>query len=419
MQTEITQPAMLTLDIAMLKMLGEYGFKPDMVMGHSLGEYAALIAAGIMPFADALEAAAARGSEMSRVKVDDNGKMAAILAPYEVVIETLAQIDGYVVPANINSSSQSVIGGASKAVEEACVSFEEKGYRAIQIPVSHAFHTEIVAPASAPLRQVLDRLDITEPELPLVANVTGELYPQTVDEIKDILQKQIASPVQWVKGLETLYAEGVRTFVEVGPKRALRGFVRDVFQDNEDVTAIMTNHPKTGELPTFNQALCALYAAGYSGNDNVVVAGANGETAVIQPPPPAPAAKQTDISQTSMETLSQIVAQAVQQAVSQMTPGARSQPAVYDRNATPLGSVVISGTGLGLPGAEKPLMDPDNAMRILRGEQFVDLIPERFRKLMVDKRITRLVKAADGSGSFYTITDPAEVIKLAGRSGTF
>ncbi|MCA9927411.1 MAG: acyltransferase domain-containing protein, partial [Anaerolineales bacterium] len=262
MQTEITQPAMLTMDIAMLKLLDQFGFKPDMVMGHSLGEYAALIAAGIMPFAHALEAAAARGSEMSKVSMDDNGWMAAVLAPYEEIEATLAEIDGYVVSANINSRSQCVIGGASKAVEQAIKIFQDKGFRAMQLPVSHAFHTEIVAPASGPLRQVLDRLDIRQPQLPLVANVTGEMYPTAVNDIKDILQKQIASPVQWVKGLETLYNNGIRTFVEVGPKRALRGFANDVFADHDDVLALMTNHPKTGELPTFNQALCGLYAAG-------------------------------------------------------------------------------------------------------------------------------------------------------------
>ncbi|KAA3659002.1 MAG: acyltransferase domain-containing protein [Chloroflexi bacterium] len=263
MQTEITQPAMLTMDIAMLKLLDQFGFKPDMVMGHSLGEYAALIAAGIMPFAHALEAAAARGGEMSKVSWDDNGWMAAVLAPYEVVIETLNEVDGYVVPANINSRSQCVIGGASKAVEQAIKVFQDKGYRAMQLPVSHAFHTEIVAPASGPLRQVLDRLDIQPPKLPLVANLTGELYPTGVEEIKDVLQLQVASPVEWVKGLETLYANNIRTFVEVGPKRALRGFANDVFSNHNDVLALMTNHPKQGELPTFNQALCGLYAAGY------------------------------------------------------------------------------------------------------------------------------------------------------------
>ncbi|MCB8986893.1 MAG: hypothetical protein H6661_03985 [Ardenticatenaceae bacterium] len=119
---------------------------------------------------------------------------------------------------------------------------------------------------------------------------------------------------------------------------------------------------------------------------------------------------------TQLDALSKLLTQALQQ-----TNQPTNQPTapVYDRNAVPTGSVVISGTGLGLPGAEKPVMDPDNALRILRGEQFVDLIPERFRQKMVDKRITRLVKAADGSGSFVTIDDPSEVIKLAGRPGSF
>ncbi|MCO6450245.1 MAG: beta-ketoacyl synthase, partial [Caldilineales bacterium] len=109
--------------------------------------------------------------------------------------------------------------------------------------------------------------------------------------------------------------------------------------------------------------------------------------------------------------------QALAQAISNLQ--SPMQPKAYDRNDIPLGSVIISGTGLGLPGAEKPVMDPDNALRILRGEQFIDLIPERFRRKMVEKRITRLVKGADGSGSFETITDPDEVIKLAGRPGSF
>ncbi|MCO5184687.1 MAG: SDR family NAD(P)-dependent oxidoreductase [Anaerolineae bacterium] len=425
MQTQITQPAMLTLDTAMYQLLADYGFKPDMVMGHSLGEYGGLIAAGIMPFAEALEAAAARGKEMGDIKVEDNGWMAAIMAPYDVVEATLAEIDGYVIPANINSTSQSVIGGASKAVEEAIALFQKRGYMAIQLPVSHAFHTDIVAPASKPLRKMLNRLHIKPPKLPLVANVTGELYPNDIEEIKDLLEKQIASTVQWVKGLQTLYANGVRTFVEVGPKRALRGFANDVFADNPEVVALMTNHPKWGELATFNQAICGLYAAGYlpedmntteettpsSKREEAMVTrtgnGSNGAAALLD-----------------IEAISRLVAQSIQQnsqPVNQPTYQPVAQPSnrPYDRNDEPQGSIIISGTGLGLPGSEKSVMDPDNALRILQGEQFVDLIPARFRKKMVDKRIVRLVKAEDGSGSFATIDDTDDVIKLAGRPGSF
>jgi len=426
MQTEITQPAMLTMDEAIRRLLADYGFQPDLVMGHSLGEYGALVAAGVLPFAEALEAAAGRGREMSKVKVDDNGWMAAVLAPYEVVKATLEEVDGYVVPANINSNSQAVIGGASKAVEAAIKLFQERGYQAMQLPVSHAFHTRIVAPASAPLRKMLDRMHIAPPRLPLVANVTGDFYPFNENEIKDLLEKQIASPVQWVKGLQTMYNAGVRTFVEVGPKRALRGFVKDVFGDREDVVALLTNHPKGGELQTFNQALCGLFAAGYGAeeaigrqpqatdqgaamNEDIAAttstAARNGQ--------PMNDHTQPGASPQSLEVLAQALAQAIQ------SNGQTDKRRVYDRNETPLGSVVISGTGLGLPGAEKPVMDPDNAMRILRGEQFVDLIPERFRNLIVRKRITRLVKGEDGSGRFETIDNPADVLKLAGRPGYF
>ncbi len=415
MQTAITQPAMLTMDIAILRLLESYGFKPDVVMGHSLGEYAALIAAGIMPFADALEAAAARGSEMSKIEVADNGAMAAVLAPFEVVEETLKSIDGYVVPANINSRSQAVIGGATPAVQKAVEIFIEKGYKALPLPVSHAFHTQIVAPATGPLRQVLDRLRISEPRLPLVANVTGTFYPTTVDAIKDLLQQQIALPVQWVKGMETLFDTGVRMFVEVGPKRALKGFADDIFGSVPEVQSLLTNHPKTGDLATFNQALCGLYAAGY-------FAAASAPQPKIEVNTPKISSNHEQPQPLlNLDAINQAVTQAVEQVLSRIsTNGSTSPaPAVYERNTPPLGSIVITGTGLGLPGAEKPVMDPDNAIRILRGEQFIDLIPERFRKRMLAKRITRLVKAEDGNNRFETITDPAEVIKLAGRPGYF
>ncbi len=430
MKTEVTQPAMLTLDMALFRLLADYGFQPDMVIGHSLGEYAALIAAGIMPFAEALEAAAARGSEMSKVSVDDNGKMAAVLAPFEVVQETLSRVKGYVVPANINSHSQSVIGGAGAAVEEAVRLFEELGYKAMILPVSHAFHTSIVAPASQPLRQVLDRLHIGSPRLPLVANVTGDFYPTDVEAIKDLLQTQVAAPVQWVKGLETLYAAGARMFVEVGPKRALHGFANDVFKGRDDVQALLTNHPKSGELASFNQALCGLYAAGYGvAVEPETIPERSGEHKKTDDRPAAEVAAGTRRSEMttnrvgelpfSIEELGQAFGRALQQAGGQFAPASSTATAAYDRNATPLGSVVISGAGLGLPGAEKSVMDPDNAIRILRGEQFVDLIPARFRQRMVDKRIVRLVKSSDGSGSFATIDDASEVIKLAGRPGRF
>ena len=267
LQTEITQPAVLAADLALTRMLAAYGIEPDLVMGHSLGEYGALVAAGALPFAAALEAVSARGRGMASLNVPDHGAMAAVMAPLAEIERVVASVDGYVVVANINSTHQAVIGGATEAVERAIEAFTSAGYSAARIPVSHAFHTAIVAPVSEPLRRTLARLELRAPQLPVVANIDGEFYPASgpglKDRMLDILARQVASPVQFVKGLGTLYEAGARVFVEVGPKRALAGFADDVLGSaHDDVLALFTNHPKYGDVPSFNAALCGLYAAG-------------------------------------------------------------------------------------------------------------------------------------------------------------
>ncbi len=369
-RTAITQPAVLATDLAMTRLLEAYGIRPDMTMGHSLGEYGALVAAGALPFADALEAVAARGREMTRVSWADNGKMAAVFAPLAEIERILKTIDGYVVIANLNSDKQAVIGGASGAVELAVEALGKAGYNVVPLPVSHAFHTSIVAPASGPLRQVLERLRLQPGRLPIVANVNGEFYPAGPDArpaMLDILGRQIASPVQFIKGLGTLYEAGARVFVEVGPKKALHGFVEDVLGDRSDVLALFTNHPKFEDATAFNQALCGLYAAG--------LGAARVETGAEAGPHPEP-----------------------------------RHP--LDR------PVVITGASLGLPGTER-IFDDSNVARILRGEQFIDAIPMRFRRAMLDKHITRLVKSDNGGPTFEQIHNPGEVIKLAARGGAF
>ena len=166
LRTEIQQPAVITVDTALTRLLGEYGIAPDMVMGHSVGEYAALVTAGGLSFHDAIEAVSARGREMASLRVEDNGAMAAVLAPLAEVEEIVAGIDGYVVLANINSTHQVVLGGATEAVGKAVAAVQERGHTAIPLPVSHGFHTEIVAPASVPLRSMLQRLGLRAPTLP-------------------------------------------------------------------------------------------------------------------------------------------------------------------------------------------------------------------------------------------------------------
>ncbi len=264
-QTAITQPAVIATDVAITRLLAAYGIEPDMTMGHSVGEYGALVAAGALPFADAMEAVSARGREMTNLSLGDNGRMAAVFAPLEEVERILKTIDGYVVLANINSKTQAVIGGRNKAIEQALEAFLNAGYNAVPLPVSHAFHTSIVAAASEPLKRMLQRLRLSAPRVPIVANINGEFYPtgpDVVPRMVAMLADQVASPVQFVKGLQTLYDAGARVFVETGPKKALQGFAEDVLGERGDVISLFTNHPKLGDAMAFNQALCGLYAAG-------------------------------------------------------------------------------------------------------------------------------------------------------------
>ncbi|MBN2319102.1 MAG: type I polyketide synthase, partial [Acidobacteria bacterium] len=264
-QTAITQPAVLATENAIARMLGAYGITPDMVMGHSLGEYGALVAAGAMSFEEALKAVSARGKEMTRCALEDNGMMAAAFGPIEKIQEVLDTVDEYVVIANINSSKEAVIGGTTTGVKKAMEAIGEAGYTVRALQVSHAFHTRIVAPAGESLAQILSRMDLRPPEIPIVSNVTGEFYPTgpgVVPEMIKLLGRQVSSPVQFIKGLNTLYDGGARIFVEIGPKRILYGFVEDVLGDREGMVSLFTNHPRIGEAASLNLALCGLYAAG-------------------------------------------------------------------------------------------------------------------------------------------------------------
>ncbi|HSP10502.1 MAG TPA: acyltransferase domain-containing protein, partial [Candidatus Dormibacteraeota bacterium] len=256
-ETAVTQPAVLAADVALARLLNAYGVLPDMVMGHSLGEYAALVAAGALDFADALLAVSSRGRAVAALDVPDAGRMAAVLAPLAVIERAVAEGGDGVSIVNFNSTAQAVIAGTSEAVDRTQQALQKDGFSVIPLHVSHAFHTSIVAPAGAVLRDVLGHLDMRPPVLPVVANVTGDFYPtgpDVVPQIIDSLARHLSSPIQFAKGLRTLYEAGARVFIEAGPKHALHGFALDVLGEHPDVVALFTNHPKPGGLVSFNHA---------------------------------------------------------------------------------------------------------------------------------------------------------------------
>ncbi len=443
-QTAITQPAVLAIDWSLTQLLAAYGIQPDLAMGHSLGEYGALVAVGALTFENALIAVSARGRGMTNVAVEDTGKMAAVFAPMDEIERVLKSVNGYVVIANFNSDHQAVIGGASKAVEQAIEIFKQAGYEPVELPVSHAFHTSIVAPASGPLRLELERLHVQSPRLPIVANVDGEFYPMgpdVVPQMLDLLSRQVASPVQFVKGLRTLYDAGARIFVEVGPKKALQGFAEDVLGSHGDVLSLFTNHPKVGDTVAFNQALCGLYAAGLGRGhvDAKLEAPAFAVSVpILSPKPLAPAEfAPSPVGPTPVAPAAVATAPVARFAAAATRPAAplngdryaalghlfsdfldQSMHVYQGGNVTTMAPPVVTGAALGLPGTDH-IFDDSNVGRILRGDQFIDVIPTRFRKAMLDKHITRLVKNEHGGPTFETIDRQEDVIKLAARGGAF
>lgn len=264
--TEHCQPAMLTSGVALLQLYRQHGLCPDMVGGHSLGEYTALVAADALPFPDALRAVAMRGTEMAALEPEDAGLMATVIASAPEIQAILDDCPGYVIAANKNSPRMTVIAGETPAVEAALARFKEGGIQTSLVSVSHAFHSRIVAPADKPLMRFLRTLEFRPPSLPVSSNLDGGFYPQAnAGEAQDLilsrLGPQMSNPVEWTQQIHTMQEAGARIWVECGPKRSLSIFNQDLLGD-KDHLIVTTNHPKQGGIATWLSALAKLWAVG-------------------------------------------------------------------------------------------------------------------------------------------------------------
>ena len=231
-KTANTQPAILTASVACYEILKEKGFTPDIVGGHSLGEYSALVAAGVLDFKDAVYVVHKRGEYMQEAVPLGEGAMAAILAlPREEVVRICEEVNdtiGSVQAVNFNCPGQIVIAGATKAVEVAAEKMKEAGAkRAVMLPVSAPFHSRLMEPAAKRLQEELDKIEVKDAQIPVVANITGEILKDGAT-IKEALVTQAAAPVLWEDCVATMVDFGVTRFVEVGPGKVLTGFTKKI-----------------------------------------------------------------------------------------------------------------------------------------------------------------------------------------------
>jgi len=244
-ETNVTQPAIFLHSVILAKTLGD-SFKPEMVAGHSLGEFSALVAAGALSFEDGLKLVSQRAQAMQKACELQPSTMAAVLGLEDKVVEDIcAQIDGVVVAANYNCPGQLVISGEVGAVERACEALKEAGARrALMLPVGGAFHSPMMEPAREELAAAIENTTFSKPNCPIYQNVTATAITDE-NEIKANLISQLTAPVRWTQSVQQMIKDGATLFTEVGPGKVLQGLVKKI--DREAQTESATLETKTDE----------------------------------------------------------------------------------------------------------------------------------------------------------------------------
>jgi [acyl-carrier-protein] S-malonyltransferase len=248
-QTANTQPALLAVSIALLETYKNQKVKPDFVAGHSLGEYSALVAAGVLAFDDAIRLVRARGIFMEQAVPDGQGGMAAVLGaerePLQALCADISAVNGLVELANVNCPGQIVVSGSTLGVASIVERGKEAGAkRVIPLDVSGPFHSSLMQPAADLLAAELAKVEFHTAEVPVIANVHA-LPVTSGDELRELLVKQVVSPVQWEDTIRFLIGEGVDTFVEIGSGAVLAGLIKKI---DKSVQVISVNSAAAAEV---------------------------------------------------------------------------------------------------------------------------------------------------------------------------
>ncbi len=236
-ETKVTQPAIFLHSVILSKVMGE-SFKPDMVAGHSLGEFSALVANGVLTFEDGLKLVSQRALAMQKACELQPSTMAAVLGLDDAVVEEVcSKIQGVVVPANYNCPGQLVISGEVEAINEACEKLKEAGARrALVLPVGGAFHSPLMEPAREELAAAIENTKFSAPTCPIYQNVPTTAV-NNADEIKMNLISQLTAPVKWTQSVQHMVQDGATLFTEVGPGKVLQGLVKKIHPEAETKSA--------------------------------------------------------------------------------------------------------------------------------------------------------------------------------------
>ena len=409
--THNTQAAVFLSSAAIYSRLAREGFSPDYFIGHSVGEYTALFCSGMLNFDDAIRLIIKRSDLMYESTLKVPGKIM-------VVFKNEKETEHFIWESSIsniwitnkNSEKQTAVSGTSEDIEKFCQFLKKEGVFFRKLNLTGAFHTPMLEDASQSLRRYLDSITFNETRFGrIISNTTAQPYPERRDEVKDLLAKQIISPVEFIKSIENVYESGRTHFIEIGPSRLLANLLKNI--NIIDYGAVASVDVKTGEVKSFEK--CRKYLLDYHAIFEAKPASAVIPEVNRQLPGVERSEDFDSFKQNNQELVDQIL---YKEYLSQRRQAAIDAIERFDFNT---GKIVISGVSVGLPGKARRVFAEDNFDAILNGENFIDPLTPEGQEQIIDKNIIKLYKQPDGNARFVQITKTEDVIHLAGQLGYF
>ncbi|HYD40902.1 MAG TPA: SDR family NAD(P)-dependent oxidoreductase [Anaeromyxobacter sp.] len=385
-QTVHTHPAVVTASLASFAVLEQMGLRPARMIGHSLGEFTALLAAGRLSLADGLALVHARGSALGNVPADRAGGMLALPMGAAEARKLIEDANLPLTVANLNGPRQTIASGDEAAIAALAEKAAAAGIRAVKVNVSRAFHSPLMAGAQAAFAPALAEASFRPGRALVLAASTGAYYPDDAAEVVRTLGVQITSPVDFVGGIERLWADGARVFVEVGPSSILSSQTKEILADRPAV--VLASDSKQGDSSeAFLRLVCQLHVAGL---------------------PIDPGAAEVVESSTARASTGSARADHEGPLTLSLSNG--------ERDAREALRIVYSGVAAGLPGSFKDAFRDDNFEQLFEGRNLIERLTDPERQRLLDLRVSKVVKSEQGA-SIVELQSLNEVIQLAGRIG--
>ena len=412
--TQNTQPAVFLSSAAIYSRLALEGFSPDYYIGHSVGEYTALFCSGMLSFTDAMRLVIKRSDLMFEATLKVPGKIMVVFKNEKETEQLIRKsFVSHIYITNKNSEKQTAVSGRADDIEKFCTFLTQQEVFFKKLNLTGAFHTPLLAEASAELRLHLDTLTFKETRFGrIISNTHARPYPERPEEVKNLLARQIISPVEFIKSIEAVYVSGLTHFIEIGPSRLLVNLLKDIHI--VDYGSAVSVDAKMGEIKSFEA--CRKYLLDL----NAVFEPAKAPVLRAKLEEPQEGLLKVEPGD-DFETFKLNNQALVDQILYKEYQLRKRETAIeaMERYHFNTGRIVISGVSVGLPGKTRRVFAADNFDAILNGENFIDLLSDEAMEGFTDKNITKLFKQPDGNARFVRITKTEDVIHLAGQLGYF